>query len=152
VNADGAIARECTVFTRHLLGMDPDAYVVSRYGMAVSTVPALTPDSAWDRALLAVARWHVVSARCADAHAGLFDRSATLRKRLVMLLAILESRPPFSRRIDAAPAGGPAVALAAVVLRGLSSLLALAIGTIFLLPLRLFFLGRGARRSLPFRR
>ena len=131
---------------RHLLGVEPDAYVISRYEMAVGTVAPLQASTAWDRTLLAIARWSVLSARCVDAHAALFDRSATVRKRLVMLLAILETRSPFSNRIDAVPAG-PAISVVAVVARGLVSLLALAAGTIVLLPLRLLFIGRGATRS-----
>jgi hypothetical protein len=146
VSSDAAVDRECAVFTRHLLGMEADAYVTSRYRMALPAVPALKPVTAWDRALLSVARRNVVAAKCADAYAALFDRSSALRKRLVILLAILETRPPYANRIDLAPGGSPLMAVAAVAGRGLLSLLALAVGTLTLVPLRLFFIGRRSSR------
>jgi NADH dehydrogenase len=143
-DAANIVDHECRVFTRHLLGMAPDALVLASYQRAVATVPALAPAGNWDRALLAVARRGVLVARCADAHAALFARSSALRKRLVMLLAILETRPPFADEIDRAVGGNMPVAIARVALRGLGSILGLVVGTVLLLPLRL---ASAARRS-----
>jgi hypothetical protein len=85
----------------------------------------------------------VVGARCADAHAALFAPASTLRKRLVLLLAILESRSPFSESIDMPLGGSAAGAIARVGLRGVVALLGLLVGTVVLLPVRVALALRG---------
>jgi NADH dehydrogenase len=131
------INHECRVFTRHLLGTEPDSAVVATYERALASVPELAAVERWDRAQLAIARRGVLLARCADSHAALFARSSALRKRLVMLLAILESRPPYAVDIDSALGGTMPRAVARVLARGIGSVLTLLAGTLILLPIQL---------------
>jgi NADH dehydrogenase len=133
---DDALDRECRVFTKHLVGANPDELVMASYRRAVASLPALAATSAWDRALLSVARGGTIGARCADAHAALFARSSTLRKRLVMLLAILESRSPYAEYIDKPLGGTPAGAIVRLGVRGVVALIGLLAGTLLLLPVR----------------
>lgn len=137
------IASECIVFTRHLLGVRPDRAVVERYGAALAAIPALQPASAWERSLLAMARRGVAGVRGADAFAALFARDSVLRKRLVILLAILETRAPFSDAIDRALGGPRPVVIARVGLRGLWSLAWLVAGALWLVPVRIALMLRG---------
>ncbi|MCC6988811.1 MAG: NAD-dependent epimerase/dehydratase family protein [Acidobacteria bacterium] len=128
---------ECRVFARHLLDIEPDAYVLGTYRDAVARVPALSPMSAFDDVLLARARRGGVWTRLADAYAALFARDSALRRRLVMVLAILETRAPFHHHLDT-PDGSPGAALwlrtaARVVAAGLS----LAAGVLVFVPRRL---------------
>ncbi len=128
---------ECRVFARHLLDIEPDAYVLGTYRDAVARLPALSPTSAFDGVLLARARRGGLWTRLADAYAALFARDSALRRRLVMVLAILETRAPFHHHLDT-PDGRPGAALwlrtaARIVAAGLS----LAGGVLVFVPLRL---------------
>ena len=140
---DDEVDRECRVFTRHLVGADPDPLVLASYRRAVASVPALAAKSSWDRTLLSVARRGVVGARCADAHAAVFAPASTLRKRLVLLLAILESCSPYAESIDRALGGSALGAIARVGLRGVVALLGLLVGTVVLLPVHAVLALRG---------
>jgi hypothetical protein len=54
-----------------------------------------------------------------------------------MLLAILESRPPYAVDIDSALGGTMPRAVARVLARGIGSVLTLLAGTLILLPIQL---------------
>jgi len=138
---------ECRVFTRHLLGCDPDEYVVGQYRNAHAVVPALAALGRFDSTLIAFARFSPLCAHIADSYAGLFQREATLRKKLVMLLAILETRPPFHQAIDAAVGGSLAWVLIRLSFTTGGALLGLLAGTLIFVPARvvLALVGKGAR-------
>lgn len=137
---DGAIEdtdAECRTFVRYLLDASADSYTLATYRDAVARMPALAPRSAFDDLLLARARHGGLWTRLADAYASLLARDSALRRRLVMVLAILETRAPFHQHIDA-PDGAPGAALwlrttARVARAGLS----LAAGLVVFVPLRL---------------
>ena len=145
VRASDAIDRECRVFTKHLVGARPDPLVLASYRRAVESVPALAARSTWDRALLSIARGSVIGARLTDAHAALFARSSTLRKRLVMLLAILESRAPYAESIDKPLGGSLPGAIVRLSLQGFVAVAGLVLGTIVLLPVRAVTALRGGQ-------
>jgi hypothetical protein len=134
---------ECTVFSRHLLGLRPDPGVCLSYARALRSVPALHASSAWERSLVSMARSGVAGAQCADAFAALFARQSVLRKRLITLLAILETRSPTSDRIDSALGGGALSAVFRVALRGLWSLICVALGALWLVPVWMVLTVRG---------
>lgn len=95
--------RECSVFCRYLIGQTPSPYVVAKYGdyhrrAAVEDTPARI-----DRVLLAVASLHPATVRPADAYARIFRPGSVLRKKLILLLAVLESCAPSDERIDSIP-------------------------------------------------
>jgi NADH dehydrogenase len=140
------VAEECVTFTRHLLGLEPDPVVIRSYGAALAALPALNADSPWDRALLSLARRGVGGTRAADAFAALFARASVLRQRLVILLAILETRPPFSDRIDEALGGSRWWVFARIAWKGLGSVAYLVAGAVWLVPARLI---QGARGVPP---
>ena len=138
-------AAECRVFTRHLIGSDPDAFILAKYADACTVVPALAPAGRFDESLVAFARLGPRRAKIADSYAGLFAPASALRKRLVMLLALLETRPPFSGMIDRAT-GGPAIlAIARLAVRSVGSLLSLLAGLVVFVPLRLVLALAGKR-------
>lgn len=139
------IEHECQAFTRHLLGVDADRAVVQTYRAALEALPALGVEGPWERALLTLARRGVTGVRCADAFAALFARASVLRQRLVILLAILETRAPYSDRIDAALGGSRPWVFARLAGRGLRSLLYLVAGALWLVPVRLALGTRGGK-------
>lgn len=141
---DSSLDRECRVFTRHVLGVEPDVYVRAQYRAAHRAVPSLAPSTgAFDTALVRIARLSPFFAALADGYAVLFLPACRLRRKLVMLAAILESYGPTSRRIDA-PVDGrwrAALYLVGAGLRGVGFAL---LGAVVLTPVRLAL-------SFPFR-
>lgn len=133
----GALTAECRVFTQYLLGAEPDDYVAAQYGRACRTLPALVPSAAFDAILLTFARRGRRRAAVADAYAAAWRRSSALRQRLVVLIALLETRAPFSAMIDA-PMGGSVPGVAgrgSLTVAG--ALVHLVIGTLIFAPVHL---------------
>ena len=133
--------RECRVFHRYLAACDPDAYVLTKYReghRAPHWIQRTVPDR-FDALLLNRAVRGPFMARLADAYACFFFRRAVLRQKLVLLLAIVESRTPAFGALENPPqrnAAGPFIALA---FRGaaFSGLLACAVATFAPAHLRL---------------
>ena len=114
------LARECVTLTRYLSGVDPTVAVVDAYQRAHAE-DVITPRPArFDRLLTAVARRGPGWARAADSYATALARHSTLRRKLVLLLAILESSWPACETIDrvsATSSGGVARQLVVAALR-----------------------------------
>ena len=141
-----SVERECRVFTRYLIGRSPEPYVVTKYVDAHRIVATYSSEDRFGRALTSVARIHPMVARSADAYAGLFAPRSLLRKKLVLLLAILETCAPSYQLLElAAPVSRPLLLLQ-VAGRGACSLLALLAGALVLFPLQLV-LGLAGRRD-----
>lgn len=139
------LARECVTFTRHLAGVAPAPPVVEAYVRAHAVSPRFAPATAFDPRLVALARRHAVLTRLADAYAVLAAPTSLLRRKLILLLALLETTPPHYRAIDAPLAGGAASTVAALAWRGsVAALVALA-GVVVCLPLHL--VSRGPERA-----
>ena len=97
-----AIDRECDVFTRYLVGQPPTDYIHKQYEMAV-LARDLANDAefaAFDRRTLRFARRNVFFTRVADAYCAIFHRHGVLRRKLILLLAILEHTTPTAARFD----------------------------------------------------
>jgi hypothetical protein len=130
------LERECRTFTRYLAGREASPYVVQKYCDA-HPVPLASPADPFERRLMTVAQWHPVAALVADAYARFFAPYGPLRKKLVLLLAILETSPRFFRELDRPPGGGRVAEALRVSARLLVFILALVVGVIVLLPVRL---------------
>lgn len=136
VEALADLSAECRTFTRHLLGVDPDAQVLRSYERAVASVSDLRPADGFDAQLLAFAAKGVWRASIADGYAALLAPASALRKRLVMLLAILESRAPYHAQIDAS-LGSLGVMFLRLVATSIGAVLSALLGIVVLVPLRL---------------
>ena len=135
----GSLARECSIFTRYLIGCEPPSDIVTAYqrAHAVSAVAASRASPPLDRALLAVAHVGPRLARTADAYAALFAKASLLRRKLVLLVAILESRQQTAALIDTSVPGSLASGFLAVGLNAFASasmacFAALLIGPLFI--------------------
>jgi len=87
------LRRECEVFSRYLLGRSPDGYTINKY-VEANRARDLADPAGTDRfgeRLLRIASKAPILARLADAFAAVFARRSLLRKKLVLLIAILES-------------------------------------------------------------
>lgn len=131
------LEQECRVFTRHVLGVEPDAYIQTQYTAAHRAVPSLAVSTgAFDTALVRAARFSPFFTALAEGYAALLLPASRLRRKMVMLAAILESYGPTSRRIDA-PIDGRWHAAAYLVGAGLRGVFFALLGAVVFTPVRL---------------
>lgn len=146
-NRDSVTEAECRVFTRYLLRCEPDDYVIDKYHAGLAALPDLAPVGRFDEFLLSSARLGPSLTRIGDSYASLFFPMAALQARLVLLLAILETRPPFHQAIDKTVTGSMPLLLTRMSLATAGAFLALLAGTLIFAPARvvLALAGKGAR-------
>lgn len=95
------LGRECEVFSGYLIARPPDAYVLAKYAEAHRLAPHYAGGSRFDRLLVGFAASGMFFAGLADSYACLFARQCILRRKLILLLAILESCAPARGFLDA---------------------------------------------------
>ena len=117
-----SLERECAVFTRFLTGLDPSGYVRTRYVAAHAVRPQLAEATTREARLVALAATGTVWCRLADAYAALFEPRGLLRRKLVTLLAVLETCPPYFEILDRPLRGGWPGAVLGLTLRGIRAL------------------------------
>jgi hypothetical protein len=127
---------ECGVFTRHISGRPVTSRVLEQYAAAHRVLLGMEPGDGHERWLLRVARLGPAACRVADAWARLAAPQGALRRKLVVLLAILEVTHPYAEQLDQ-PRGGPALEWLRIAASGLAFAGALAIGVVLFLPARL---------------
>src|SRR5512143_1015135 len=93
--SDDALALEARRFARYLVGREATEAQVERYVAACRTHFA-EPLSPEDAAVLAWARHHPWSIGPLDGAAGLLRPGGTLRNRILLMAAILETTPEFA--------------------------------------------------------
>jgi hypothetical protein len=138
---DGAVPRvrsECRIFTRYLAGIRADDTVIDAYARGLESAafrdgPAQTRR---DAMLLDMARRNSFAAGLADAWARFFAPAGQLRRRLVLLMAILESTTPGFEAFEPPPAGRVR-AFAGLALTGFAFLFRLAIATLVIGPMHI---------------
>lgn len=128
---------ECRVFTRYLIGEDPDAYVQEKYREAHRVVRSLQLSGPLDRAMLRRAGRGPWWTGCADAYARFFAGRGLLRRKLIVLFAILETSAPSYRRVDAVASGGAARHWLGLVVTGIAATIRLLAGLVLFAPLGL---------------
>jgi hypothetical protein len=115
--------RECDSLARHLVGRSCPADVAERYTRAVTALDlGLTPVERviWN----AACAFRPVLA-CLDAGVALWDRNGTIRRRLLVMFALLEASPANADRFLFAPrrAGAHAGSLMRVLLAPLAMIM-----------------------------
>ena len=131
--------REAAAFARLLTGEPARLNVVDAYVAAHESHPDLLAGTPFQRRLIATASRGVFRARIADGYARFFDPYGPLRRKLVLMLAILESTPPTHRLFDTPIGGSPAGAFVPLVAYGLRSVFCTLLGVILFMPLRWWF-------------
>jgi len=134
-----ALESECALFARYLIGVAPGPYIMKHY-VAAAEAHGLARDDGFapfDRAMLRLARRGALLARAADAYCAILHRGGVLRRKLVLLAALLEHAAPTSEAFDRPVAGGPYRALLSLAAHGIGFGLALLAGFAIFLPLGL---------------
>jgi hypothetical protein len=132
-----SLARECDVFCRYLLGWTPNAYVLEKYSDAHRNGPQFAVATAFDRFLLRLASAGPWLAQFADTYAWLFARKSVLRKKLILLFAILETCSPSQEVVDSADEGNRFALFTRMFFRGLLLGIRLLAATVLILPIQL---------------
>ncbi len=124
VQAD--VAREGTVFARYLLGVDASPAVLRRYASACRNLSG-EATSGHDQAVVQFIRRHPWSLPYLDAASGWLRRESLLRKRLLVMLSLLETTPEYADRFVSRP-GPRGVVIVRIALWAASGILKLALG------------------------
>jgi hypothetical protein len=139
--SDIALEEECRVFAEYLLGCVPPSYAVQKYADAHVVSPIFSKGSRFDFFLVRIARTHRTVTTIADAYARIFVPTGLLRKKLVLLLAILETCPPSCHLIDAMDRGGKVALLFRLLGKGVRSAVSLTAGMLLFLPAQMVLVG-----------
>ncbi|MBI2300044.1 MAG: lipopolysaccharide biosynthesis protein [Armatimonadetes bacterium] len=94
---DELLRQEAACYARYLLGVTPPPEMVDRY-VAANAVLFAAPPSPADAAVLAFATRHPIALPWLDAAAAVLRPRSRLRRKLVVMLAILEAAPNFAER------------------------------------------------------
>jgi NADH dehydrogenase len=135
--------RECRVFSRYLTGQLPEAGMCEKYSEALASRQhrLLEVHGRFDALLLRLAAVHPLLTRFTDIYSRFCYSDSVLRRRLVMLLAVLETRGSVFMQLDSPNCAGMAGFLFGMGVRGVASVVLLVLSLFTLLPLQLL-LGR----------
>jgi hypothetical protein len=138
-----ALDRECAVFCRYLIGQEPNEYVKKKYRAAHQT-GSLRGDRAYpaDGFLVRVASIGAWSTKIIDAYTRVFRPFSTIRKKLVLLLAILESCAPTHAYLESVDSSSVPWLFLRLVQRCLTFVLIVIVGIVVILPVELMLRGR----------
>jgi hypothetical protein len=136
-----ALEHECTVFTHYVIKQKPSAYVLGKYRQAhsIADFTCTSETRAFDRLLLYVSATHPVLTRLVDAYTAIFMRSSIVRRKWILLLAILESCSPSYRCFDSPESSNKKFLLVGMMGKGLVFLFFLFLSILLLMPLHLGF-------------
>ena len=143
--SEDSLERECWVFTEYLLGCAAHAYAIRKYAEAHQVSDVFSAGNRFDFFLVRAARIHWAIAKLADGYARMFAPRALLRRKLVLLLAILETSAPSCHLIDSVEGGNRLALLVRLAARATVSMLSLVAGVMMFLPAQLIF---GWRKAL----
>ena len=137
--ADSPLHRECELFCRYLSDLGPTPYITRKYLEGHDRLPGLMPVNRFDSWLLRFAGRGAVFVRLADAYATVFAPASALRRKLVLVLALLEVSYPHSNTIDAPLYRSRMRLVFGLALDGLLAAAAFLLGALLLVPARAVF-------------
>ena len=132
---------ECVTFSRYLMKQTPNSYVVNKYCEAHigTSFLASAESSLFDRLLLRISAIHPLLAKLVDSYTSIFLKSAAVRKKWILLLAILESCAPTFQYFDVPDSSSKIMFFARITWEGVVFVVCLCLSTIIFMPLRLLF-------------
>jgi len=132
------LERECRSFSQYLIGRPPNDYLLGKYVECHQAGRIPEPEGAFDGFLTRVAARGPFLARTADTYASRFFRYGSLRKKLVLVLALLECSPGSFETLDEAEPGGVAGTIVRLAWRTFAYLAMMALSIALFLPVRLW--------------
>jgi hypothetical protein len=142
------VDRECEVFCRYLVGQAPNGYVKQKYRAAhqigaLRSGPEQVPDGFLVKAA-SIAPW---SAKIIDTYTRFFRPSSTVRKKLIVLLAILETCAPAHVYLDCVDSPSIPLLFLRLVQRCITFALVVLIGMFVIFPVELTLRGNVKRTA-----
>lgn len=146
----GSFERECRAYARYLIGREPSPYVVAKYGEFHDQCAAkVAPADRFDRFLSDLSSRGPFWTRLADVYAGRFARQAAVRKKLVLMLALLESSPGSFEYLDGVDGGGALRVWLRLATRAAQYSASLALALVLLLPVNAWSAAFPGSGSVP---
>ena len=141
---------ECHALCRYLTGVDADAYTSAKYIQA-HAIGSVGPAAGWCDAVLAwaAATQGPLAAQCADAYAAMFVRHGLLRRKLALMLAVLETRLDTYRALDAPTTASKTAVIARVCATACAMVIKAAIAAAALVPMVAVHWLTAGRRPRP---
>ena len=135
----GPLERECRVYTQYLIGQQPTPYVLAKYldYHRVSGAIADLESDRFDRLLVSVSAFGPVFTQLVDSYTARFYKGSAVRRKLVLLLALLECSPPSFQYLDAADSASMSAIVFRMIARAGLYAIALLVSMLLLLPIHL---------------
>lgn len=132
---------ECNLFCYYLINQKPNKYVSEKYqeGHKLNNINRNHALGNFDKLLINIARISPLFTRLVDVYTRIFFKNAVLRKKLVLLLAILESCAPTHNYIDSVDTFSKTTFYIRMFEKGLSFIHTLLISSIIFMPFHILF-------------
>jgi hypothetical protein len=148
-SVDATLNRECSVFCRYLIGGEPNDYVKRKYREAHRSLSWCGRAAcSSDELLVSIARIGTRASHIIDAYARVFRPASLIRKKLILLLAILESCAPSHHYLDSVDSNSLAIFALKSILQFASFVLAVGLGGLVIFPLELAIRGTAKLNGL----
>ncbi len=133
------LERECRLFCEYLLACEPSDYSIGKYRKAHEVHPDFVNDSLrpFDRALVRLGSLTPATARVVDRYSRLFAPRSVFRKKLILLLAILENSPGTLERLETPTTSSALTVYLMIGARCMGFVVELVLAAAVLLPLQL---------------
>lgn len=114
------LSKECDAFTYYLIRQGPSDFIRQKYIKAHEANLNLHSANLGivDRLQMATSIRSSLAVKIADSYSAIFSRSCIIRKKIVLLLAILESSSSTYKHFDLPQGGGRAVLFGRMMLQG----------------------------------
>ncbi len=138
-----ALDHECMVFSAYLVNQKPSSYVLEKYREAHMMSSEIRRHEAapFDQLLLNVSIKHPIIAKLVDAYTAIFYKGSLIRKKWILLLAILESCAPTFHYFDSPESHSTSWLLAKMLWSGVVFFLAFCLAVVLFLPLQVMYAG-----------
>jgi NADH dehydrogenase len=140
---------ECMVFCRYLLDMEPSEYVSQKYADAhgIRNADSQFRSSPFDRFLINFSQWSTLCSKLVDSYTRIFSKRSVFRKKLILLLAILESTHPYHEYLDSVDSYSKPKLFAALLMKPFVFAFYLALSVLLLAPFHIAFAAVSKLRS-----
>jgi hypothetical protein len=137
--SEDRLIEECHTFCRYLIDQTPNHYVLQKYkdGHRARNLRQGFAPNRFDQTLVRIAALNTFATRIVDTYTRVFLKTALIRKKLVLLLAILESCAPTHSGLDAAESCTRPMLFMSLLQKLFMFSMTLFFSAIVLMPLRL---------------
>lgn len=136
---------ECRTFARLFTRTPPNDYLLGSYAEAHRNTGKFDPTDRFDPWLLRLARSGSAVARLADGYARFFAPRSLLRRKLILVLSLVEVTPPYYHDADGTASSSRVRIIVALAFRGLVGVAIAGLGLIAFGPVHLVVRMAGRR-------